>query len=76
VLCFFAFLFFCFFSFVFILILYFLYDIDNNNNKTMQQIKQSTINYIHNTDWGDKRNKINGKGKKVQGAWCTVHDGD
>ena len=43
---------------------------------TMQQIKQSTINYIHNTDWGDKRNKINGKGKKLQGAWCMVHDGD
>jgi len=29
----------------------------------MQQIKQSTINYIHNTDWGDKN--IRRKGNKV-----------
>jgi len=36
----------------------------------MQQIKQSTINYTHNTDGGD--NNIKGIGKKVQGAWCMT----
>jgi len=33
----------------------------------VQQIKQSTINYIHNIDGGDKKYKR--KRKKVQGAW-------
>ena len=38
----------------------------------IQQIKQSTVNYIHvhNTDWGDKN--IEGKGEK--GARFMVHD--
>ena len=41
--------------------------------KMMQQIKQSTINYIHNTDRGWYKN-IKGKGTrcKVQGAWCVT----
>jgi len=38
----------------------------------MQQIKQSTINYIHNTDGGNR--KCKSKRKKVQGVWCMVHD--
>jgi len=35
----------------------------------MQQIKQSTINCVHNTDGGDEKYKM--KRKKVQGAWCN-----
>jgi len=38
----------------------------------MQQIKQSTIKYIHNADSGDKSKIIKEKEKKVQSA-CMVY---
>ena len=42
----------------------------NNIPEMMQQIKQSTINYILNTDGGDKKNIK----EKEKGARCMVHD--
>jgi len=39
----------------------------------MQQIKQSSINYIHNTDGVIKEQKNKKKRKKVQGSRCVVY---
>jgi len=41
----------------------------------MQQIKQSSISYIHNTDGVIKEKNNKRKRKKVQSARCMVHDG-
>ena len=41
----------------------------------MQQIKQSSISYIHNTDGVIKEKNNKRKRKKVQSARRIVHDG-